>query len=127
MRTQIAIVLGVVLGIGLGVTAVQVLHAEAKPLVYIVTEIAVSELSGYANEYAPRAQASIEKAGGKILAASFNVIQLEGHPPKRVVIQVWDSLEQLAAWRTGADYDEIRKIGEKYAIFRSFAVEGVRQ
>ena len=129
MRTHYAVALAVVLGIGAGrvVPAMQILHAQLKPPVYIVTEIAVSELSGYANEYAPRAQASIVKAGGRILAASFDVIPLEGHPPKRVVIQVWDSTEQIAAWRKGPDYDEIRKIGEKYAIFRSFAVEGMRQ
>ena len=124
MRAHYAVALAVVLGIGAGGSAMQVLRAQTKP-VYIVTEIAVSELSGYANEYAPRAQASILKAGGRILAASFDVIPLEGHPPKRVVIQVWDSTEQIAAWRKGPDYDEIRRIGEKYAIFRSFAVEGI--
>jgi uncharacterized protein (DUF1330 family) len=69
--------------------------------------------------------AAIKKAGGKILAASLNVTQLEGPAPTRVVIQVWDSPEQIAAWRHGPDYDDIRKIGERYAIFRSFAVEGL--
>ena len=81
--------------------------------------------TGYVNEYAPRAQESIKKAGGKILAASLNVTQLEGPAPSRVVIQVWDSPEQIAAWAHGSDYNEIRKIGERYAIFRSFAVEGL--
>ena len=71
------------------------------------------------------AQESIKKAGGKILAASLNVTQLEGPAPSRVVIQVWDSPEQIAAWAHGPDYNEIRKIGERYAIFRSFAVEGL--
>jgi uncharacterized protein (DUF1330 family) len=103
----------------------ETLHAQAKPPVYVVTEIAVRNVSGYVNEYAPVAQASIKKAGGKILAASLNVTQLEGPAPTRVVIQVWDSPEQIAAWRHGPDYDDIRKIGERYAIFRSFAVEGL--
>ena len=66
MQTNYA--LAAVLGIGTGSSAMQILHARIKPP---VTEIAVSELSGYANEYAPRAQASILKAGGRILAASF--------------------------------------------------------
>jgi uncharacterized protein (DUF1330 family) len=127
MRAQYAAALAMVAGIGLGGAAMQALHAQGKPPVYVVTEIAVNELSGYDNEYAPKAQASIRKAGGKILAASFKVIQLEGRAPRRVVIQVWDSPEQIAAWRNGADYDEIRNIGEKYAIFRSFAVEGLPQ
>ena len=57
MQTNYAVALALVLGIGAGSSAVEVLHAQLKPPVYIVTEIAVSELSGYANEYAPRAQA----------------------------------------------------------------------
>ena len=59
------------------------------------------------------------------LLGARNVTQLEGPAPTRVVIQVWDSPEQIAAWAHGPDYDEIRKIGERYAKFRSFAVEGL--
>lgn len=37
---------------------------------------------------------------------------VEGEPPKRVAIQVWDSLEKMQAWRNGADYnDPIRAAG----------------
>jgi uncharacterized protein (DUF1330 family) len=124
MQTRYAVALAMLAGAGVGAAATQTLHAQAKPPVYVVTEIAVRNIPGYVNDYAPRAQASIKKAGGRILAASLNVTQLEGPAPKRVVIQVWDNPEQIAAWAHGPDYDEIRKIGEKYAIFRSFAVEG---
>ena len=125
MRIRYAIALAMLAGIGIGAVATQALQAQPKPPVYVVTEIAVRNIPGYVNDYAPRAQTSIKKAGGKILAASLNVTQLEGPAPKRVVIQVWDSPEQIAAWAHGPDYDEIRKIGERYAIFRSFAVEGL--
>jgi uncharacterized protein (DUF1330 family) len=114
-------------GIGLGAAAVQGLHAQAKPPVYLVTEIDVSNVDAYVKEYAPLAQASIKKAGGKLLAVSMNVTSVEGTPPKRVAIQVWDSLDQMNAWRNGADYKEARKIGDKYATYRSFAVEGAPQ
>jgi uncharacterized protein (DUF1330 family) len=119
--------LALLVGIGLGAAATHELHAQARPPVYVVSEIAVRNIPGYVNEYAPRAQASIKKAGGRILAASLNVTQLEGPAPTRVAIQVWDSPEQIAAWVHGPDYEEIRKIGERYAIFRSFAVEGIPQ
>jgi len=33
----------------------------------------------------------------------------------------------MNAWRNGADYKEARKIGDKYATYRSFAVEGAPQ
>ena len=125
VRTMCAALLAMLAGAALGAAATHELHAQARPPVYVVTEIAVRNIPGYVNEYAPRAQESIKKAGGKILAASLNVTQLEGPAPTRVVIQVWDSPEQIAAWAHGPDYNEIRKIGERYAIFRSFAVEGL--
>jgi uncharacterized protein (DUF1330 family) len=125
MRNMFTVIAALLVGAVLGALATHGLHAQGKPPVYVVSEIAVRNIHGYVNEYAPRAQASIQKAGGKILAASLNVTQLEGPAPTRVVIQVWDSPEQIAAWAHGPDYDEIRKIGERYAIFRSFAVEGL--
>ena len=44
-----------------------------------------------------------------------------------VTIQVWDSHEPLKAWFNGADYQAALKVGETYATFRRFAVEGVSQ
>ena len=125
MRITFAVIAALFVGAVLGAAATHELQAQIKPPVYVVTEIAVRNIPGYVNEHAPRAQESIKKAGGKILAASLNVTQLEGPAPSRVVIQVWDSPEQIAAWAHGPDYNEIRKIGERYAIFRSFAVEGL--
>jgi hypothetical protein len=40
------------------------------------------------------------------------VTQVEGQPPKRVVIQVWDSLQKMRAWRSSDDYREARNIGD---------------
>lgn len=126
MKTRYAVTLAMVAGIGIGAAAVQGLHAQAKQ-VYLVTEIDVSNPDAYMKEYAPLAQASIKKAGGKLLAASLNVTAVEGTPPKRVAIQVWDSMEQITAWRNGDDYKAARKIGEKYATFRAFAVPAAGQ
>jgi uncharacterized protein (DUF1330 family) len=53
---------------------------------------------------------------------------LEGTPQKsRVTINVYDSLEEAQASRNAADYKEARKIGDKYATFRAFVVEGLPQ
>jgi uncharacterized protein (DUF1330 family) len=93
---------------------------------YTVSEIDVTNVAAYEKEFAPLAQASIRKSGGKVLAGSQKVTSLEGTPPKsRVTIQVWDSLEQAQAWRNSADYKAARMIGDKYATYRAFAVEGV--
>jgi heme-degrading monooxygenase HmoA len=55
------------------------------------------------------------------------VTALDGTPPKRAVVQVWDSMEKLQAWRNDPQFKELRQLGGKYATFRSFAVEGLSQ
>jgi uncharacterized protein (DUF1330 family) len=128
MKTRYTVALAMLAGVGLGAAAVQGLHAQAKPLVYTVTEIDVTNIEAYSKEYSPLAQASIKNSGGKLLAAGQKVTALEGAPPSpRVAIQVWDSLEKAQAWRNSADYKEARKVGDKYAKFRAFAVEGLPQ
>jgi uncharacterized protein (DUF1330 family) len=55
------------------------------------------------------------------------VTTIEGETPKRVALQQWDSMEKLQAYRNDPTFKELRKIGEKYAKFRSYAVEGLQQ
>ena len=115
----------------MGAAAVSALHAQAKPPIYLITEIDVSNPEAYGTEFAPKAQATIKAAGGRQVAiggaagaGAKAITPLEGTPPKRVVIQQWDSLEALNGWYHGAAYQEALKIGQKYATFRRFAVEG---
>lgn len=128
MRTRYAVVLAVAVGFGLGAITVQTLHAQAKPPIYYIAEIDVTNLDAYTKEYVPKAQAHIKASGGRLLAAGQKVTSIEGAPPKpRVAVQVWDSMEKIQAWRNSAEFKELRKIGEKYAKFRSFTVEGLPQ
>jgi uncharacterized protein (DUF1330 family) len=61
-------------------------------------------------------------------AAGQNIVVLEGASPgTRVAINRFDSLEAVQAWRASADYKAARKIGDKYAKFRAFAVQGIPQ
>jgi uncharacterized protein (DUF1330 family) len=106
----------VVAGFALGAAVVQGLHAQAKakPPVYVVAEIDVTDLDGYVKEFAPKAQALIKRSGATLLAAGQNVTSFEGQPPaKRVAIQRWESLEQYKAYRNSAEFKENRKIGDK--------------
>ena len=132
MKTRYTIALALLAGVGIGVVAIQSLHAQTNRPVYLVTEIDVIDPGAYGTEYAPKVQASIKAAGGRIIAlggaggagAKF-VTQVEGQPPNRVVIQVWESLQKMQAWRSSDDYREARKIGDQYAKFRSYAVDGL--
>jgi len=48
-------------GAALGGAAIQGLNAQAKPPVYLVTEIDVTNPDAYAKEFAPKAQATIKR------------------------------------------------------------------
>ena len=115
-------------GIGVGAIAVQTLHAQAKPPVYVVTKIDVTNVDAYTKEYVPVVRPILAKSGGKLVAVSQSPTSLEGAPQKsRVAINVYDSLEKAKASREAADYKEARKIGDKYAKFRAYVVEGLPQ
>ena len=131
MKTQFTVALSMLAGVVVGAVAIQGLHAQAKPPVYLVTEIDVTNPDAYGKEFAPKAQATIKAAGGRFIAiggvagaGAKPVTAMAGTPPKRVTIQAWDSLEALNAWYKGADYQAALKIGKKYATFRRYAVEG---
>ena len=64
MKTRYVIALSLLAGTALGAAAVQGLHAQAKPPVYYVAEIDVTDLDGWTKEYAPKAQALIKEMGG---------------------------------------------------------------
>lgn len=128
MKTRFSTVLALLAGSAIGAVAVQGIHAAGGPPAYLVTEIGVSDLDAYQKEYVPVVQASIKAAGGRLIAGGQNILVFEGPSPgARVAINRFDSLDAVQAWRNSDQYKEARKIGDKYAKFRSFAVEGLPQ
>ena len=128
MKTYYTVGLSLLAGVAIGAVTVQTLRAQGKPPIYRISEIEITNVDAYTKEFAPKAQAALKGAGGKFLAAGQKVTALEGDPPKtRVTIQVWDSMEQMQAAYSSAAYKEARQIGDKYAKFRAFAVEGLPQ
>jgi uncharacterized protein (DUF1330 family) len=131
MKTCYRVTLALLAGCGLGAAVVQGLHAQAKPPIYYVVEIDPADPDAYATEFAPQAQAIIKAAGGRFVAiggagatGAKPVTPIEGEPPKRVVVMVWDTMDQVKTWWANPDYAALRKIADKYTTFRSFAVEG---
>ena len=128
MKTKYTVALSMIAGAAIGGAAIQGLHAQAKPPVYVIGENDVTNVDAYTKEFVPLARASIRNSGGKPVAASQKVVALEGTAPSsRITINVFDSLEKAQAWRNGAEYKEARKIGDKYAKFRAYVVDGIPQ
>lgn len=88
----------------------------------------------YGKEFAPKAQETIKAAGGRLVAiggaggaGAKPVANIEGTAPKRVVIQGWDSIDQLKGWYNSAEYQALLKIVQPYATFRRYAIEATAQ
>jgi uncharacterized protein (DUF1330 family) len=127
MKIHYTVALSLLAGVAVGAFAIQAIHAQAKPPVYFVVENDISDVQGYLKEYAPRAREIIKASGGRYLAAG-DATTFVGEPPKsRVAIFVFDDIQQIQAWLNSPEYKELRKVGEKYAKFRNYAVPGVPQ
>jgi uncharacterized protein (DUF1330 family) len=69
---------------------------------------------------------AIEAGGGKFLVRGGKIVAIEGASPAgRVVVSVFDNVEQAKAALASPAYLDARKIGDKYATFRSYVVEGL--
>ena len=106
--------------------AIHGLHAQMKPPAYVVGEITVKDENGYKNEFLPATQPIIAKLGGKYVAGGFNkTMAIDGAPPpNRVIILQFESMDAAKAWADNQEQKDSRKIGDKYATFRTYAVEG---
>jgi uncharacterized protein (DUF1330 family) len=131
MGTRFTVALSMLTGIAVGAVAVQGLHAQSKPMVYLINEIDVTDPEKYGAEFTPKAQASVRASGARFLviggaagAGAKPIHAVEGTPPKRMTIQVWESLDAMKKWYESSEYQDALKIGHKYATFRRYAVEG---
>lgn len=122
--------LGMLACFALGALSSEALHGQARPPAYLIGQIDVSDPNGYAKEYLPKAKEIIKAYGGHLIAAAgaaatgSQVVAIDGEAPKRVVIYMYPSMEALKAWRNDPAYVQVRRVGEKYAKYHTFAVEG---
>jgi uncharacterized protein (DUF1330 family) len=126
MKTKYTILMAMLGGFALGAIAVQALHAQAKPAAYGIAEVTVNNQDAYGKEFLPLVQKTIADSGGKFLAAGGKTEALQGTPPApRVVLIQWPNLDAADAWWNAAATKEAFKVGQKYATFRNYVIEGV--
>src|SRR5260370_23066260 len=109
MKTHYTVALSMVAGAALGATAIQGLHAQVKPPIYYVAEIDVTNPDAYAKEYAPKAQAIIKAAGGRILAVGGTAGGAKANgrvagAPHRAGVLAWVSSGEIYARRSHPSY-----------------------
>ena len=117
--------------VALGALAGEELHGQTAAPAYLIGQIDVSDPDGYAREYLPKAREIIKAHGGRLIAAGgaaasgSPVIAVDGEAPKRVIIYMYPNMAALLAWRNDPAYAEVRRVGEKYATYHTFAIQGV--
>jgi uncharacterized protein (DUF1330 family) len=112
MKTSFKFGIALVTGAALGASAVQGLHAQAKPPVYLVSEIDVIDEVAF-RQYSPLAGKALNDAGAKYLARGSTVVPINGEPPKRAVIVMFESMEQAQAWRNAPASNELAPLRDK--------------
>jgi uncharacterized protein (DUF1330 family) len=125
MNSKYNIALSLLAGAALGAAAVQVLHAEAKPKAYLVTETELLDSTALAT-YLPKVREAAKAAGGNIdfIPAGGNVVKVVGEPPKRVGISEWESLEKAQTWIDSPGRKELAPLRDKVQkITRQFIIE----
>ncbi len=127
MKTRYAVALSILAGVAAGAAAIQALHAQAKSPAYVVAEIDVTNLASFDKEYVPPAAKAIADGGGKYVVRGGRTVAYYGEPPKRIIIMMFESMEAAKAAFDSSAYQEAKKVGDKYAKFRIYAVEGLPQ
>jgi len=72
MNIHYTVALSMLAGVAIGAAAIQTLHAQARPPVYMVAINEISDQEGYTKQYLPTAQKTIKEHGGAYVAVGRN-------------------------------------------------------
>ena len=135
MSRPIALALTAVVSAALGAGGFQALHAQVKPVAYVIyeNERTTANQEAYAKEFVPVVRKSVLDYGGKLLRGGGalpggKTLSVAGEPPKQIVMFQFESLDKAQEWANSSAVKEILPIGQKYSsYFRIIAVEGLPQ
>jgi uncharacterized protein (DUF1330 family) len=128
MRTHYMVGMALFAGISIGAGLIEALHAQAKPPAFNIAEITLTNEEGYNKEYVPPVVKSIQDFGGKFIVRGGKTISIFGVPPApRIIVIQFENIDKAQAWVNSSSYKAAQAIGDKYATFRTYQVEGTSQ
>ncbi len=126
MKRHFSMGLAMLASAAFGAIAVNGPHAQNKaPGAYVVIDISAINNPEMFKTLLPKIAPSNAAFGGQNIAATENIVALEGTPPKRFAIVSFDSIDKAKAWNGSAATKEINDIRTKSATSRTFIVEGM--
>ena len=126
MKAKLSLGLAALAGAGITAATMEILHAQAKPPAYLISEVTVTDEEGY-KEYIQKFPATLVPFGGKFLVRAGQTASIPGagEPPKRPVLIVFENMEKAKAWSDSEETKAVRAIRDRTAKIRAFLVEGV--
>jgi uncharacterized protein (DUF1330 family) len=116
--------LALVAGIGLGALAVQALHAQAKPPVFLIFDAEIKDRAAY-QPFQQAAVKAVQAQGGKFIVAGARPEVLSGDPsPNILAISQWENKEDIIRWFNSDAMKPVREAQAKYTVTRLSIVEG---
>ncbi len=129
MKTVQVAGLSILAGAVIGATAIQGLHAQAKPPVYVVIEFdEITDAAGYAALGGRSNEASaavLKDFGGRQLARTSEIKSLDGSSPKRLTMNAFDSADKAQAWYNSTEQKQVNDIRKKTTKSRVFIAQGM--
>ena len=129
MTANLRLALTLLAGTALGATAIQAIHAQAKPPVYVVVDIAevIDPVAFKANNErsTESAAALLKEFGGRYIARTDKIAALDGALPARFVIIAFDSHEKAFGWYSSPAQKEVNAVRFNATKSRAFTVEGL--
>ena len=129
MKTFHVIGLSMLAGVALGAIAVQGLHAQAKPPVYVVVDISKITNPEGSKTNTERSVATVNAIskdfGGRYLARTNDITALDGTAPKRFIVIAFDNPEKAKGWYNSPEQKKVNEIRMKTNKSRAFIVEGM--
>ena len=114
-------------GAALGIGAIEMLHAQAKPPAYLISDITIIDEAAY-KEYSDKIVATYAQFGAKTLVRGGQTVALPGvgEPPKRVVVAMFESLDKAKAWSESDAVKQTRPLRDRVAKIHAYLVEGAQ-
>ncbi len=114
-------------GLALGAAAVEAIHAQTKPMAYVVVAIrSIKDAQAFKTGVVDKASMSaVAAAGGRYVIRTQTVKSLDGPAPERFVLIEFDNADKAMEWSNSPAVKEITEARIKSTDSLSFLVEGV--
>ena len=123
MNMNYKVTIALVAGIGFGAVATQFLHAQTKPLAYVIAEVEVTDAPSY-KTFLDGTAPILNKYGAKFLVRGGKTLSVAGEPPKRIALYTFENMDRATAFLNDPDLKALVPIRDKSSKYRAYIAEG---